>query len=1185
MAAETDKPNIVLIVADDLGYADLGCQGSTDIVSPHIDSLAESGIRFTQGYVSAPQCVPSRAGLMTGRDQNRFGAESNTYGHTFGDERTIAEYLKDAGYVTGMAGKWHGYKPGDRPFDRGFDECFWNNGGGILFPDPETGFLKNHFRNAEPIQEREYSTDAYGREALAFIDRHAGGRKPFYFFLSFVPPHWPMEAKPEHMQQFAHVRDMHRRTMLAMTASMDENIGRVLARIREKGVEENTLIFFLSDNGGPTGNPRTNPDAPFQYGQNTSRNDPLRGMKGNLLEGGIRVPFLAQWKGVLPKGAVYDEPVTAFDIGATALALAGVEPEPALDGVNLMPFLLGKEKGAPHERLFWRFRFDPKGKYPRQWAVREGDWKLLEAWREAPALYNLAADIAENQDLIEQNPEVATRLRAAYLEWEREVDREHREQNLPRADASPQRSGGGYVKIKIAPSHCAASSDPVFAHPEQWSEVAEAVDAYMIFHTMLPTMPEGWIFKKVDPKLVAGFLKQNKGIRLEVEAGPFDERHTDAERGFGARAVDSIAAKVLEPLRERGITVSSLTLDSTMAQLVRGYDLNKENLASHLAEVAAFVRGLKARYPDLHIGVVTCPRNSPWTEESCGARQLPPGYLTGKSGIYYRTFAESLLQALADAGTRIDFLAVECPYDLWRQRSEKAGRIVTFADEYREIQAWCAEHGLEFEVVVNAHPVPQDFKQSITPPESEEEDTRRSRVFHEGVLAYIRDLHVAEIHPDSFKIQSWYTSPSRYLPETDPGTFMNTAREAIRLIERLYPCNVVRMPTNAAPVRRPTLGVIRWDMYTGHPFTTQKQEFGFLKPEQYHWRAPFFVRRTGDPEKPLSFNLENRPEVYQEAMEQEIEFAAGAGIDYWAFGYAGPGIHVKRGLHEGLDAYLASPQKEKIHFCVIVHCPGVAAVKFYEPPSVRHTEEEIDASWKDYVEGMIKLAKEPRYQRVLDGRPLVYLYQPRFLGEGRRRELALADRVDRCLRLLREQFNAAGVGNPYLAHMVDTRKPEWERLFDQGLVDCVTLYHHRYAGDNLPYGTLWGHIRHSVLQGAFKRPDLKVIPPTMSGANGMPRYTGPGGAFPKWDWTEPAPGELATHLTGALDYVAAHREKCEANTVIMYAWNEHSEGGFICPTMGEAPDYKPVTGQLDELSEALRLWMPPTAKGEDSHEP
>lgn len=379
-------------------------------------------------------------------------------------------------------------------------------------------------------------------------------------------------------------------------------------------------------------------------------------------------------------------------------------------------------------------------------------------------------------------------------------------------------------------------------------------------------------------------------------------------------------------------------------------------------------------------------------------------------------------------------------------------------------------------------------------------------------------------------------------------------------------------PSNSSASSRPTLGVIRWDMYTGHPYTTQRQEFGFLKPEAYQWRAPFFVRRTGDPEKPLRFNPDNRPEVYQAAMEQEIQFASAAGIDYWAFGYEGPGGKGVECLRVALDAYLASPRKADIRFCVIVNCPDVAKVEFYEPPSVRHSEEEIDTSWQAYVQDMIELAREPGYQRVLNGRPLVYLYRPRFLGEGRRHELAPAERVDRCLRYLRQRFNDAGVGDPYLAHMVDPHHPGWERLFEQGLVDCVTLYHQRYAGDNLPYGTLWGHIRHATLEGSFKRPDLKVIPPAMSGANGMPRYTGPGGEFPKWDWTEPEPGDLAAHLTGAFDYVAAHPVKCEANTVIMYAWNEHSEGGFLCPTMGEPPDYQPVTRQLDELAGALKAW-------------
>lgn len=378
----------------------------------------------------------------------------------------------------------------------------------------------------------------------------------------------------------------------------------------------------------------------------------------------------------------------------------------------------------------------------------------------------------------------------------------------------------------------------------------------------------------------------------------------------------------------------------------------------------------------------------------------------------------------------------------------------------------------------------------------------------------------------------------------------------------------------AASPQRPLIGVIRWDMYTGHPFTTHKQEFGFLKPEQYHWRAPFFVRRTGNPEAPLAFNPGYSMPVYQEAMEQEIEFAASCGIDYWAFGYEGRSHKERHPLRDGLEAYLASPRKSRVNFCLIVNCPVVAKVGYYEPPSVRHTEEEIDEDWRKQIEDIIALMKESSYQRVLGNRPLIYLYMTEFLGEGRRRTPAPTPQVERSLRSLRSRLIAAGVGNPYLAGMIDTRVKGWEALFDGKLLDCVTLYHQRYAGSHLQYGTLWGFIQSNTLHGTFKRPDLKVIPPTMSGANGMPRYK-KGGEFPVWDWSEPAPGELAAHLTGAFDYVARNPAKCEANTVIMYAWNEHSEGGFLCPTMGEVPDYRPVTRQIDELARALRNWVEP----------
>jgi arylsulfatase A-like enzyme len=419
-AADAPKPNILVILADDLGYADLGCQGSKQVVSPQIDSIAANGVRFTAGYITAPQCQPSRAGLLTGRYQNRFGFEANASAASLPPgEPTFGDRFKAAGYVTGMIGKWHlGDREKMRPYDRGFDESFWHPNGGVLFPDKKTGFLPNLYRGGEPVQEKAYSTDAFGREACAFIDRHQ--RQPFFLYLAFVPPHWPMQAKPRHLAQYAHIPDLHRRTMLGMMASLDENAGRVLAKLRETKLEENTLVFFLSDNGGPTGRARPQPDAKFQYGQNTSKNDPCRGMKGQLLEGGIRVPFLAQWKGRIAAGKTYDQPVISLDILPTALAAAGIQPDPGwkLDGANLLPFLTGGEQGAPHESLCWRFRFPPKEPALHRWAIRQGDWKLVKDGKEPLALYNLANDIGESKNLVTGQPERAAAMKAAYNTWD-----------------------------------------------------------------------------------------------------------------------------------------------------------------------------------------------------------------------------------------------------------------------------------------------------------------------------------------------------------------------------------------------------------------------------------------------------------------------------------------------------------------------------------------------------------------------------------------------------------------------------------------------------------------------------------------------------------------------------------------------------------------------------------------------
>ena len=345
------RPNIIVIVADDLGYADLGCQGCKDIPTPNIDTLAQNGVRFTSGYVSCPVCSPTRAGLMTGRYQQRFGHEFNPgpvarASSNFGlplTEVTLADRLKAAGYATGMVGKWHlGTQPAYQPQQRGFDEFFGFLGGAHSYLNALANGANPIRRGTTPVYEKEYLTDAFSREALAFIDRHQ--KEAFFLYLPFNAVHAPLEGARKYLDRFANIQNDKRRTFAAMLSAMDDAVGAVLTKLRQAGIEQETLIFFFSDNGGPTR-------------QTTSRNDPLRGFKGQVLEGGIRIPFLIQWKSHLPAGMVYERPVISLDILPTAVAAAGIElpPEAKLDGVSLLPYLNGEKSGQPHEALYWRY--------------------------------------------------------------------------------------------------------------------------------------------------------------------------------------------------------------------------------------------------------------------------------------------------------------------------------------------------------------------------------------------------------------------------------------------------------------------------------------------------------------------------------------------------------------------------------------------------------------------------------------------------------------------------------------------------------------------------------------------------------------------------------------------------------------------------------------------------------------
>lgn len=415
-------PNVVLILADDLGYAELGCQGCTDIATPHIDSIARNGVRCTQGYVTCPVCAPTRAGLLTGRYQQRFGFETNpgpeaNASDSFGlppDQPTLAERLKPAGYATGMVGKWHlGYKPELTPPRRGFDEFYGFLSGAHSYL-PGAGRTELRRGMATVTDEREYLTDAFGREAVAFIQKNRN--RPFYLYVPFNAVHAPLQASEKYLQRVAHITDARRRTFAAMMVAMDDAVGRILETLRADGLEQNTLVVFLSDNGGPT--PQT-----------TSSNTPLRGYKAQVFEGGIRVPYMVKWPSQLPAGAVFAEPVVSLDIVPTVLAATGaaVPAGRQLDGVNLLPYLRGQQPGRPHESLFWRFG--------AQRAMRMGDWKLLKQQPQAPwQLYNLAEDIAESKDLAETMPEKVKELDQAWQAWNAQLQ----EPKWARQDARTQ---------------------------------------------------------------------------------------------------------------------------------------------------------------------------------------------------------------------------------------------------------------------------------------------------------------------------------------------------------------------------------------------------------------------------------------------------------------------------------------------------------------------------------------------------------------------------------------------------------------------------------------------------------------------------------------------------------------------------------------------------------------------------
>ena len=435
------RPNIIFVFTDDQGYADLGVHNAVqDIKTPHLDRIANTGVRMTNGYVTAPQCTPSRAALMTGRYQQRFGVDDNRYGPFPLTEPMLAERLSEVGYKTGMIGKWHleitrnsnawfqeVYAPGTTthiseasiphservkyfPENRGFQKAFF---GSMVNYRANFDLEGNTFRDFRTIRDTRFRVDVVSDAAVTFIKQHHAD--PFFLYVAYLAPHVPLEATPEYLARFPGEMPERRRYALAMLSAIDDGVGRIIETLQKYDIDQHTLVFFISDNGAPLA--LTKDDVqPIDSGGpewDGSLNDPWLGEKGMLSEEGIRVPFLMRWKGHLPEGLVYEEPVISIDATATAAAAAGLSTAD-MDGLDLVPYLRHTQL-IPERALYWRFW--------NQAAIRKGQWKYLMVGNEDEYLFDLSSSEHETVNRIVQHRDIALSLRKNLADWSQQLKR------------------------------------------------------------------------------------------------------------------------------------------------------------------------------------------------------------------------------------------------------------------------------------------------------------------------------------------------------------------------------------------------------------------------------------------------------------------------------------------------------------------------------------------------------------------------------------------------------------------------------------------------------------------------------------------------------------------------------------------------------------------------------------------
>jgi len=425
--SDQKKPNLIVIMTDDMGWADVGFNGCKDIPTPNIDVIANEGVRFEEGYVSFPVCGPSRAGFLTGRYQDRFGFTTNPSINPKNpiaglpvEEETMAQVLRKADYNNAIIGKWHmGTNAVFHPLERGFDYFYgFLSGGHNYYPDQLTlndvsdvtsqwGWYRTKIiENRTKVETDDYLTDELSDAAVRYIKNQADNDQHFMLYLAYNAPHTPLQATEKYLSRFPNIADKKRKTYAAMVSAVDDGVGRVLKTLKEQGLDENTIVVFLSDNGGAH--------------NNASDNGPLRGLKGDLFEGGIRVPFAMRWKGVIPEGQSYNKPVSSLDIMATIVAQTEVKinADRPLDGVDLIPFLTGKNDDTPHNMLFWR-KWEQNAM-----AIRSGNHKLVSNKQQdqnPPELFKLDTDIAETSNLKSDEKKVYKNLLNEWEKWDSEM--------------------------------------------------------------------------------------------------------------------------------------------------------------------------------------------------------------------------------------------------------------------------------------------------------------------------------------------------------------------------------------------------------------------------------------------------------------------------------------------------------------------------------------------------------------------------------------------------------------------------------------------------------------------------------------------------------------------------------------------------------------------------------------------